>query len=98
MIRLSRGAERQLAALLRHYARLGRPEAQQNLLAAIDRAWARLERDPAAGLPAPRPYPSLARPGRAWIAVGRYWIAYSTTDPPVILAVFYATADIPNRL
>lgn len=98
MIELSRGAERQLAALLRHYARLGRPEAQQNLIAAIDQAVSRLERDPTSGLPAPRPYPGFARPGRAWIAVGRYWIAYSTTDPPVILAVFYATADIPGRL
>jgi plasmid stabilization system protein ParE len=97
VIRLSRGAERQVNALLRHYARLGLPEVQHNLIAAIDQAVTRLERDPTAGLPAPRPYPSLARQGRAWIAVGRSWIAYSTTNPPVILAVFYATADIAGR-
>lgn len=98
MIRLSREAERQLAALLRHYTRIGRPEAKQNLIAVIDQAVERIARDPAGGLPAPRPYPDIARPGRAWIAVGSYWIAYSTTNPPVILAVFYATADIPARL
>ena len=38
MIRLSGEAERQLADLLRHYARLGRPEAGRNLIAAIDQA------------------------------------------------------------
>ena len=98
MIRLSREAERQLAALLRHYTRIGRSEAKQNLITVIDQAVERIARDPSAGLPAPRPYPDLTQPGRAWIAVGSYWIAYGTTNPPVILAVFYATADIPGRL
>ena len=98
MIRLSRQAERQVAALLRHYTRLGRPEAKHNLIAAIDAAAVRIERNPGAGMPAPRPYPSLARRGRVWIKAGRYWVAYSTTDPPVIMAVFYATADIPGRV
>jgi hypothetical protein len=83
---------------LRHYARIGRPEAGQNLIAAIDRGMTRIERDPTAGLPAPRPYPSLARAGRAWIKVGSYWIAYRTANPPVIVSVFYATANIPGRL
>lgn len=79
MIRLSRDAERQVTALLRHYKRLGRPEASRNLIAAIDDAVAHIERDPANGLLAPRPYPSLARTDRAWIQTGRYWISYSTT-------------------
>ncbi len=26
------------------------------------------------GLPAPRPYPWLARPGWAWLKAGRYWV------------------------
>jgi hypothetical protein len=30
--------------------------------------------------------------------VGSYWVAYSTAEPPVITAVFYATADIPGRV
>ncbi len=98
MTRLSSDAEQQVAELLRHYARLGRPEAGRNLIALIDQAAARIERDPEKGLPAPRPYPALARPGRAWTKAGRYWIAHSTTRPPVILGVFYETADIPSRV
>lgn len=98
MIRLSDEAERQLAALIRHYTQIGRPEAKRNLIAAIDGAVDRIERDPAGGLPAPRPYPDLARPGRAWIKVGRYWIAYSTTQPPVVVGVFFDTANIPRRI
>lgn len=49
------------------------------------------------GLPAPRAYPALARPGRLWIKAGHYWIAYRQGSPPVILAVFYETSD-PGRL
>jgi hypothetical protein len=58
----------------------------------------KIESSPAAGLAAPRPYPHLARPGTAWMKTGRYWISYSITQPPVIIAVFYETADIPARL
>jgi hypothetical protein len=35
---------------------------------------------------------------RLWVNAGRYWISYSTTQPPVIVGVFYETADIPRRL
>ena len=38
-------------------------KAVRNLIAAITLAVKRIERDPAAGLAAPRPYPELARPG-----------------------------------
>jgi hypothetical protein len=51
-----------------------------------------------AAWPAPRPYPDLAHPGRAWIKVDRYWIAYSTRKAPAIVAVFYDSADTPSRL
>lgn len=97
MIRLSTEAERQVVELLRHYARLGRLEAGRTLIAAIDQATAKIEREPGQGLAAPRPYPALARPGRAWTKAGRYWIAYSTGTPPVIVGVFYEAADIPGR-
>ena len=50
------------------------------------------------GLPAPRPYPELAKAGHAWAHAGRYWIVFSTTAPPVIEAVFYDEPDIPGRL
>ncbi len=98
MIALSPEAEAQLDALIAHYEALGRVEASVNLLSALERARARIAAKPEAGLPAPRPYPSLAKAGRRWIIEGRYWVSYSLTTPPVISGVFYAMADIPNRL
>lgn len=58
----------------------------------------KIESDPAAGLVAPRSYPQVARRSRAWVKAGRYWVAYNTTQPPVIVAMFYETANIPGRL
>jgi plasmid stabilization system protein ParE len=98
MIALSPEAEAQLDGLIAHYEALGRVEASINLLNALDRAKIRISKTPEAGLPAPRPYPSLAKDGRRWIIEGTYWISYSLTPPPVISGVFYAMADIPNRL
>ena len=98
MIALSPEAEAQLYALIAHYEALGRVEASINLLNALERAKTRILEKPEAGLPAPRPYPSLAKAGRRWVIEGAYWISYSLTTPPVISGVFYAMADIPNRL
>jgi plasmid stabilization system protein ParE len=98
MIALSPEAEAQFDALIAHYEALGRIEASINLLNALERAKARISETPEAGLPAPRPYPSLAKAGRRRIFEGTYWISYSLTTPPVICGVFYAMADIPNRL
>ena len=75
----------------------GRIEASRNLALALDDAEARIVRQPYAGLPAPRPYPDLRRVGASWITSGRCWIAYKLEGPPLILAVFDATADIPGR-
>jgi hypothetical protein len=50
--------------------RLGRVEASINLLNALERAKVRIGEEPEAGLPAPRPYPSLAKAGRRWIVEG----------------------------
>jgi hypothetical protein len=80
------------------YAQLGRPEAIRNLAYALADAIEKIKLQPHAGLPAPRPYPHLAKPGHLWVHVRRYWIAYSMTTPPVILAVCYDTANIPKRL
>jgi plasmid stabilization system protein ParE len=98
MIALSPEAEAQLDALIAHYEALDRVEASIKLLDALERAMSRIAADPESGLPAPRPYPALAKDGRRWIVEGSYWISYSLTTPPVISGVFYAMADIPNRL
>ena len=98
MLEYTPEATRQVDTLLRHYEERQRDAAARALLAALHDAERRIERDPAVGLPAPRPYPQVARPGRAWVKAGRYWVTYTITHPPVIVAVFYETANIPNRL
>jgi plasmid stabilization system protein ParE len=98
VIAFSLEAEAQVAALIDHYELKGRLEASENLLAALETARQRIAQAPDAGLEAPRPYPSLKRPGRRWIIEGRYWISYNLTKPPIISGVFYVMADIPNRL
>jgi hypothetical protein len=70
-----------------------RPAALRALALALESAWEKIVASPAIGLAAPRPYPELAHPGRAWLKQGRYWMA-----PPVIVGVFYETADIPHRM
>lgn len=93
---LAAEARAQLQELRQHYRRLNRPEAVANLAKAVEEA-KRLILD-RKGLPAPRPYPRLAAPGRAWVHAGSYWIGYRQTDPPAIFAVFYDRANIPGRL
>ena len=72
-------------------------EAARNFDLALDEAEHQIEREPEKGLPAPRPYPALAREGEAWIKARAYWIVYSLAEPPVILGVFHEQADIPGR-
>jgi plasmid stabilization system protein ParE len=98
LIGLSARAARQVCTLRQHYEDRERPEAVQGLVAAMQEAIRKIGSNPAAGLAAPRPYPQVVRRGRAWVKAGRYWVAYNTTQPPVIVAVFYETADIPRRL
>ena len=98
MIPFTRRAEQQLAELRDHYEALDRIEAILNLLAAVQEASDAIERNPAAGYPAPRPYPQLARSGWAWVKTRRYWVAYSTAPALVITAVFYESANIPGRV
>ena len=81
MIRLSPRAARHVRALRQHDEGLGRPEATRNLILALENAWATISTNPNAGRPTPRAYPQIARPGRAWIKSGRYWIGYTITQP-----------------
>jgi plasmid stabilization system protein ParE len=64
MIALSPEAEAQLDALIAHDEALERVEAAINLLRVLERAKIRILDVPDAGLPSPRPYPSLSKPGR----------------------------------
>ena len=73
-------------------------EAVNNLSTALDKAEERIARTPHQGLPAPRPYPKLTSADRLWIKEGRYWIAYRVSPEPMILGVFYESANIPGRL
>jgi len=91
-------AAAQVDALRRHYQKGNRIEAVRNLIRALAQAEISIERDPAVGLSAPRPYPNLASAGRVWTKSGLYWIAHTITRPPVVLGVFYEAADIPNRI
>jgi plasmid stabilization system protein ParE len=97
-LELSRRAARAVAQLRRYYEQKGRPEASDNLLFALERASERIAREPEMGLIAPRPYPEVAHAGERLIKEGRYWIAYSLTIPPVILAVVYDQADLPRLI
>ncbi|MEE3626784.1 type II toxin-antitoxin system RelE/ParE family toxin [Nitrospirillum sp. BR 11752] len=97
-VRLSPRAEAQVDALIAHYERLGRLAAAHNLLAPLETVAQRIEANPLAGLSAPRLYHTLAKPGRLWLHIGAYWIAYTLTQPAVIQAVIYDTANIPRRL
>lgn len=81
MIALSPEAEAQLDALIAHYEALGRVEASINLLNAVERAKARILEKPEAGLPAPRPYPALAKNGRRWVDRGHLLDFLQLSDP-----------------
>jgi len=60
----------QVRALRHHYETLARDAAIKALDRALADCEAKIERAPGVGLPAPRPYPQLARPGWAWIKSG----------------------------
>ena len=97
MIAFTPEARRQVRVLHDHYQERDRTEAVRGLRTSLGTAWEKIVGNRGGGLTAPRPYPHLARPGRLWIKAGRYWIAY---DPitPVIVGVFYETADISGRV
>jgi plasmid stabilization system protein ParE len=99
LIAFSPTARRQITELRLHYEGLERPAAIRYLIAAIRDAAIRIERTPDRGSPAPRPYPTLIRPGLRWLKAGRYWFAYvATEDGAIVSGVFHESADIPNRI
>ena len=97
MIGFTARAARQFRELREYYEDRERPEALPGLISAVREASRKIEENPQAGLAAPRPYPHLAKADRLWIKQGRYWVAYDS-GTPVIVGVFFETADIPRRL
>jgi plasmid stabilization system protein ParE len=97
LIGFSARAARQFRDLREHYEDRERPEATRGLIAALEEVSRKIEENPFSGLAAPRPYPHLARRDRLWIKASRYWIAYEPTTP-VIVGIFYETANIPRRI
>ncbi len=99
MIPLSSAAESALAALTNHYALLGRDRAIDRLVASIEAACERFERERGQFYDSPRPYPGLAELGLRWTKEGPYWIAFAVTrEGPIVAGVFHDGADIPNRI
>jgi plasmid stabilization system protein ParE len=98
LIALTPEARRHVRALNAHYEERDRPDEARALRNALNAAWEKITTSPGAGLPAPRPYPQLAQPGRAWLKSGRYWIAYRTQPTTAIVAVFFGTANSPGRV
>lgn len=86
-----------LTSLLDFYEETERPDAMRGLQRAMREAWAKIEADPAGGLPAPRPYPHLARKGILWQHSRSDWVAYRRSPRLAISAVFHDEADIPGR-
>ena len=97
MIAYTPEARRQVDDLAEHYERKQRPEAVRNLGAALARAETLIENRASRARAFPATYRSLARPGRAWLKEGIYWIAFEQGPSPVIVAVFWEQAAIERR-
>jgi plasmid stabilization system protein ParE len=90
-------ARRHVNDLLVQYRNKQRPEAIRNLRDALARVEATIQAGSARPRDFPATYRELARPGRAWLKDGAYWVAYQTSLPPIIVAVFWAAADLASR-
>ena len=97
MIDYAPSARLHVRQLAEYYRAKQRPEALQNLRAALISAEAAIKNRSPHVRSFPAVYRNLSRPGRAWIKEGIYWIAYNQTDPPVIVAVFWESADFGSR-
>lgn len=97
MIDYTPTARRHVNELIAHYRRIRRPEAIRNLHAALAKLEAMIEAGSARPRDFPATYRNLARDGRVWLREGIYWIAYETSEPPIIVAVFWAGADLAGR-
>lgn len=99
MVGITRTAKHQFQALLRDYMRKERDLAVAKLLDAFSAAVSRIEADPAAGVPHPRPYPEVANWGFLWVKEHRYWFGYSMSKGyPILTNIHFDTSDIPGHV
>lgn len=87
----------QVVALFDYYEAKERPAAMSSLLDTLESAWRIIVGAPDGGMPAPTPYPQVARKGVRWLHVGSYWIAFRQAPRLTIAAVFHDRSDIPGR-
>jgi len=86
-------------ALVTYYLyKKGRPEAVRALYRTLEAASVAIMAKTATLYDAPRPYPAVREPGAYWVYFAPYWIAFRRPQNPIISAVFYDAADIPNRI
>ena len=98
MTSLSARAKGHLDKLRLFYEAKNRPEATQNLTAAVERAALRIETDSLDSLAAPQPYPSLAHAGERWIKEGPYWFVFAGPPDPVILGIYFGRHPEPHLM
>jgi plasmid stabilization system protein ParE len=99
VIRLTSRARAQIAILTAYYVERSRDEAIRNLRSAVTTASERILTQTGPFYAAPRPYPSIARPGWRWLKAGPYWIGFGEAGADyVIRAVFHESADISGRM
>ncbi len=81
-----------------YYEAKERPAATKNLISAISAAQIFIIQTPERGVAAPRAYPKLKRLELSWVLKQNYWFSYRISSPPIIVGVYYASSDIPNRI
>jgi len=84
-------------ALVAHYLADENPEAAINLRRQLVAASAAIANGTARTFPHPRPYPQLQEMGAYWVYFPPYWIAFRRPSDPVISAVWYDQANMPER-
>ena len=97
---MGRTARRQIRELGLHYLSLSRPEAVNNLHAAVEAALAKIDEPATRPRRFPAAYSGLASLDMLWIKQHSYWFGYVKGPNGVmtIANVVYQSANIPARV
>jgi len=96
-LELSRDARLQVWNLAQRYAVKGYPEAIQKLQRNLDFAINPDNLKCHRFFSAPRPAPSLRFLGFRWMLHNGYWFAYTSSEPPIIVAIIHGSANIAGQ-